>query len=99
MNTGQINILILIILQEDNLLEISSNGIVSNVGAEFNEELKINGDLIVSTGITPGDPGSPDVDKIAVSADTQGTIVFKYADELGGTAPIGTIIFNVTVDI
>lgn len=75
-----------------NLLEISSNGIVSNVGAEFNEELKINGDLIVSTGITPGDPGSPDVDKIAVSADTQGTIVFKYADELGGTAPIGTII-------
>lgn len=75
-----------------NLLEISSNGIVSNVGAEFNEELKINGDLIVSTGITPGDPGSPDVDKIAVSADAQGTIIFKYADELGGTAPIGTII-------
>ena len=79
-------------ISEANLLEISSNGIVSNVGAEFNEELKINGDLIVSTGITPGDPGSPDVDKIAVSADTQGTIVFKYADELGGTAPIGTII-------
>lgn len=74
------------------IFTINSNGSVMNVDTVVDADLIINGNLLVSTDIVPGDPGSPDVDKIAVSADTNGTIIFKNSDELGGTAPIGTII-------
>ena len=74
------------------LVKINNAGLTANIPAEFNEDLSINKNLTVLTDITPGDPGSPATDKIAVAADNDGKIIFKYADELGGTAPIGTII-------
>lgn len=67
------------------LVTIDANHITSNIPAEFNNDLTIKGNLTIETG-------NPDVNKIAVSSDANGTIVFKNIEELGGTAPVGTII-------
>lgn len=51
----------------------------------FENNVNVDGTLRIATG-------NPDVDKIAVASDTQGTIEFKSINEIGGVVPVGTII-------
>jgi len=74
------------------LVTVNATNITSDIPAEFNNDLTIHGNLTIETEFATGQPGSPDTNKIAVSADATGKIIFKNIEELGGTAPIGTII-------
>jgi len=68
-----------------NLMEITDSTIKYNVDTEFNRPVTIKEQLVI------GNSGAG-VDKLAVSSDTLGTVVFKSVNELGGTVPFGTIV-------
>ena len=66
------------------LVSIDENLFTTTLEAEFNN-------LTVNDGLTISDT-SADVDKIAVSVDSDGEITFKSVDEIGGVVPVGTIV-------
>lgn len=68
-----------------NLIQLNSANLLLNVNTTFENNVEIRGTLKISSG-------NPDVDKIAVSSDDEGTVEWKSVDELGGTAPVGTIV-------
>ena len=65
----------------------STDGLVVNTESRFNQPVNIYDSLKIG-----GTVSTPDVGKIAVSGDTDGTIDFKSVDEIGGVVPIGTIV-------
>jgi len=67
------------------LVELNSSNLAINTDALFSSNVEITGTLKINSG-------SPAADKIAVSLDNEGTVIWKSVDELGGTAPIGTIV-------
>lgn len=67
------------------LMTIDDNGISYNVDVTYNKPVNINEQLIV------GNSGGG-IDKIATSADSAGTIIFKDVSEIPGTVPYGTIV-------
>lgn len=68
-----------------NLISLNATLLDINIDTVFEKDVEIKGNLKISTG-------SPGVDKIAVSADVDGTIEFKNIEDIGGTVPVGTII-------
>ena len=68
-----------------NALQLTQNLLNINVDTIFKNAVTIEGNLKITSG-------NPDIDKVAVAADNDGTLIWKSVDELGGTAPIGTII-------
>ena len=68
-----------------NALQLTQSNLNINVNTTFENDVIIEGNLKITTG-------NPDIDKVAVAADNDGTLIWKSVDELGGTAPIGTII-------
>ena len=67
-------------------------------------DAKFTGSIFRINIADPSNPTSndPDVDKIAVSTDSQGTIGFKTANEIGAGIPIGTIVsfhYDTYIDI
>ena len=65
----------------------SDDGLVVNTESRFNQPVNVYNSLKIGGTIS-----APDVGKIAVSGDTDGTIDFKSVDEIGGVVPIGTIV-------
>ena len=65
----------------------NTNGLVVNTESRFNQPVNVYNSLKIG-----GTVSAPDVGKIAVSGDTDGTIDFKSVDEIGGVVPIGTIV-------
>jgi hypothetical protein len=70
------------------VLNLNKNNLNINVNATFENDVIIDGNL----KITGGDPGVDKSGFVAVSNDNQGTLVFKDTEDLGGTAPVGTIV-------
>lgn len=68
-----------------NALQLTQNLLNINIDTTFENDVTIEGNLKITTG-------TPDINKVAVAADNDGTLIWKSVDELGGTAPIGTII-------
>lgn len=68
-----------------NALQLTQNLLTINIDTTFENDVIIEGNLKITTG-------TPDRNKVAVAADNDGTLIWKSVDELGGTAPIGTII-------
>ena len=64
-----------------------TDGLVVNTESRFNQPVNVYNSLKIG-----GTVSTPDVGKIAVSGDTDGTIDFKSVDEIGGVVPIGTIV-------
>ena len=69
------------------VLNLNSDDLNINVNTTFENDITIDGNLKITSG-------DPVVDKVlvAVSNDNQGTLVFKDAEVLGGSAPVGTIV-------
>jgi hypothetical protein len=70
------------------LLKIGQNITEYNTDTIFNSKVTFNNILIIKG--TTEYPAS--TDKVAVSADSEGTVIYKSVKELGGTVPFGTII-------
>jgi hypothetical protein len=68
-----------------NIISIGSNNIQFNRESQFNSRVKINQELYIENA-------GAGLNKIATSLDTNGQVVFKSIQELGGTVPYGTII-------
>lgn len=64
---------------------INDSNLLLKLDATFKNDVEVRGNLKISTG-------NPGTNKVAVSLDNNGTLVWKSVDELGGTAPIGTIV-------
>ena len=64
-----------------------TDGLVVNTESRFNQPVNVYNSLKIG-----GTVSTPDVGKIAVSGDIDGTIDFKSVDEIGGVVPIGTIV-------
>ena len=74
--------------QENNfLIDLGYNNFILNTPAKFNNNVEIEGSLKINNN-----DSVPTENKIAVSNDSEGTVVWKTVDEIGGTAPIGTIV-------
>lgn len=67
------------------LMQLDSSNLTLNLDAIFENNVEIGGTLKIASG-------SPDADKVAVAADNEGTLEWRSVDELGGTAPVGTIV-------
>jgi hypothetical protein len=65
----------------------NTDGLVVNTESRFNQPVNVYNSLKIGGTIS-----TPDIGKIAVSGDTDGTIDFKSVDEIGGVVPIGTIV-------
>ena len=70
---------------DNNLISLNSSTFNVKVATVFQKDVKVQGALRILTG-------NPDTNKIAVSENTGGKIVFKNIADIGGTVPIGTII-------
>jgi hypothetical protein len=70
------------------LLKIGQNITEYNTDTIFNSKVTFNNVLVIEG--TTEYPAS--ADKVAVSADSEGTVIYKSVKELGGTVPFGTII-------
>tara|TARA_R110002096_G_scaffold35107_5_gene99636 strand:+ start:2570 stop:5104 length:2535 start_codon:yes stop_codon:yes gene_type:complete len=68
-----------------NLISLNETLFNVKVDTVFQKDVKINGELRILNG-------NPQVDRIAVSENAQGKIIFKDISDIGGTVPIGTII-------
>lgn len=68
-----------------NVIQLLPNQLNINVDTTFENNVEIEGTLKIKSG-------NPDTDKVAVAEDNEGTVIWKGVDELGGTAPIGTIV-------
>lgn len=69
----------------DTLLSISDQLIQYNAPVEFNRPVTIGGQLVIGNA-------NADTNKIAVSDDNTGKVIFRTALEIGGIVPIGTIV-------
>tara|TARA_B110000285_G_scaffold137079_1_gene153522 strand:+ start:21949 stop:24483 length:2535 start_codon:yes stop_codon:yes gene_type:complete len=69
------------------LISLDGTKLQVNVNADFDSPVTIKNDLKIS-GTTSGAVAG----KIAVSADTLGTVDFKTIEEIGGVVPLGTIV-------
>ena len=67
------------------LLSIAANNITTSIDSFFNEPATFNSSLTYNFG-------TPATGKVVASADSSGLFEWKYPDELGGVAPIGTIV-------
>lgn len=67
------------------LLSIAPNSITTSIDAFFNEPATFNSSLTYNFG-------TPEAGKVVASANTSGLFEWKYPDELGGIAPVGTIV-------
>ena len=68
------------------LAKIKENLFEVNIPAKFNEDVEIQQDLKINSNNANAGTG-----KIAVADDNEGTVVWKTVEEIGGTAPIGTV--------
>lgn len=71
----------------NSLADLRLNSFTLLTLAKFNNNVEIEGSLKINNN-----DSVPTENKIAVSDDSEGTVVWKTVDEIGGTAPIGTII-------
>ena len=76
----------------DNILTLTSNSIIASAPVLIEEDLDVVENLIVRTTNPVGAVGAPDIDKIATSSDSNGTISWKTTQEIGLGIPIGTIV-------
>ena len=68
-----------------NLISLDSTVFHVKPDLLFQKDVKIDGELRILSG-------SPDVNKVAVSENASGKVVFKTVAEIGGAVPIGTIV-------
>jgi len=66
-------------------LHLDTNDLLLNIDTTFESDVTIDGTLKISSN-------NPALNKVAVAADDLGTLTWKNINELGGTAPSGTII-------
>ena len=66
-------------------LHLDSDDLLLNVDTTFESNVTVDGTLKISSN-------NPGINKVAVSSDDIGTLAWKNINELGGTAPSGTIV-------